>query len=116
MSRISSKELVGQIMTSLLHLYTENEAKAIAYRCLDLGWDCSATDILMQKPVEISVEWNAKLGRLQTGEPLQYVMGFEFLEHALSEAIETYIEFYNHPEKYRIKRGRWIMLKKKQEI
>ena len=78
MSSISSKELVGQIMTSLLHLYTENEAKAIAYRCLDLGWDCSATDILMQKPVEISVEWNAKLGRLQTGEPLQYVMGFEF--------------------------------------
>ena len=43
-------------------------------------------------------------------------MGFEFLEHALSEAIETYIEFYNHPEKYRIKRGRWIKLKEKQEI
>ncbi len=78
MSRISSKELVGQIMTSLLHLYTENEAKAIAYRCLDLGWDCSATDILMEKPVEISVEWDAKLGRLHSGEPLQYVMGFEF--------------------------------------
>jgi release factor glutamine methyltransferase len=32
----------------------------------------------MEKPVEISVEWNSKLGRLQTGEPLQYVMGFEF--------------------------------------
>ena len=78
MSRISSKELVGQIMTSLLHLYTENEAKAIAYRCLDLGWDCSATDILMEKPVEISDEWEAKLGRLHSGEPLQYVMGFEF--------------------------------------
>ena len=78
MSRISSKKLVGQIITSLLHLYTENEAKAIAYRCLDLGWDCSATDILMEKPVEISVEWDAKLGRLQSGEPLQYVMGFEF--------------------------------------
>lgn len=78
MSRISSKELVGQIMTSLLHLYTENEAKAIAYRCLDLGWDCSATDILMERPVEISGEWEAKLGRLHSGEPLQYVMGFEF--------------------------------------
>ncbi len=78
MSRISSKELVGQIMTSLLHLYNEKEAKAMAYRCLDLGWDCSSTDILMEKPVEISVEWNAKLGRLQTGEPFQYVMGFEF--------------------------------------
>ena len=78
MSRISSKKLVGQIMTSLLHLYTENEAKAIAYRCLDLGWDCSATDILTEKPVEISDEWEAKLGRLHSGEPLQYVMGFEF--------------------------------------
>ena len=78
MSRISSKELVGQIMKSLLHLYTENEAKAIAYRCLDLGWDCSATDILMEKVVEISDEWEAKLGRLHSGEPLQYVMGFEF--------------------------------------
>lgn len=78
MSRISSKELVGQIMTSLLHLYTENEAKAIAYRCLDLGWDCSATDILTEKPVEISDEWEVKLGRLHSGEPLQYVMGFEF--------------------------------------
>ena len=78
MSRISSKKLVGQIITSLLHLYTENEAKAMAYRCLDLGWDCSATDILMEKPVEISVEWDAKLGRLQSGEPLQYVMEFEF--------------------------------------
>lgn len=78
MSGISSKELVGQIITSLLHLYAENEAKAMAYRCLDLGWSCSATDVLMEKPVEISVEWDAKLGRLQTGEPLQYVMGFEF--------------------------------------
>lgn len=78
MSRISSKELVGQIMTSLLHLYNENEAKSMAYRCLDLGWDCSPTDILMEKPVEISDEWKAKLGRLHSGEPLQYVMGFEF--------------------------------------
>jgi release factor glutamine methyltransferase len=65
-------------MTSLLHLYSENEAKSMAYRCLDLGWDCSATDILMEKPVEISDEWEAKLGRLHSGEPLQYVMGFEF--------------------------------------
>ena len=78
MSRISSKELVGQISNSLLHLYTGNEAKSIAYRCLDLGWDCSATDILLAKSVEISEEWDAKLGRLQAGEPLQYVMGFEF--------------------------------------
>lgn len=78
MSRISSKELTGQIMTSLLHLYNENEAKSMAYRCLDLGWDCSATDILTEKPVEISDEWEAKLGRLHSGEPLQYVMGFEF--------------------------------------
>lgn len=78
MSRISSKELVGQIIKSLLHLYTENEAKAMAYRCLDLGWSCSATDVLMEKPVEISLEWDAKLGRLHSGEPLQYVMGFEF--------------------------------------
>ena len=78
MSRISSKELVGQIMTSLLHLYNENEAKSMAYRCLDLGWDCSPTDILMEKPVEIPDEWEAKLGRLHSGEPLQYVMGFEF--------------------------------------
>ncbi len=78
MSRISSKKLVGQIITSLLHLYTENEAKSMAYRCLDLGWDCSPTDILMEKPVEISDEWEAKLGRLHSGEPLQYVMGFEF--------------------------------------
>jgi release factor glutamine methyltransferase len=65
-------------MTSLLHLYSENEAKSMAYRCLDLGWDCSATDILMERPVEISDEWEAKLGRLHSGEPLQYVMGFEF--------------------------------------
>jgi len=78
MSGISSKELVGQIITSLLHLYDENEAKAMAYRCLDLGWSCSATDILLAKSVEISDEWDAKLGRLHSGEPLQYVMGFEF--------------------------------------
>jgi len=45
---------------------------------LDLGWDCSATDILTEKPVEISDEWEVKLGRLHSGEPLQYVMGFEF--------------------------------------
>ena len=89
MSRISSKELVGQIMTSLLHLYTENEAKAIAYRCLDLGWDCSATDILMEKVVEISDEWEAKLGRLHSGEPLQYVMGFEFFSRDERETNET---------------------------
>jgi release factor glutamine methyltransferase len=78
MSRISSKELFGQISNSLLHLYTENEAKSIAYRCLDLGWNCSATDVLLAKSLEISEEWEVKLGRLQAGEPLQYVMGFEF--------------------------------------
>ena len=78
MSRISSKILFGQITKSLRHLYHENEAKSMAYRCLDLGWDCSATDILMEKSVEISDEWEAKLGRLYVGEPLQYVMGFEF--------------------------------------
>lgn len=78
MSRISSKILFGQITKSLRHLYHENEAKSMAYRCLDLGWDCSATDILMGKSVEISDEWEAKLGRLYVGEPLQYVMGFEF--------------------------------------
>lgn len=78
MSRISSKELVGQIIIALLHLYDENEAKSIAYRCLDLGWSCRPTDIMLEKPVEISDEWNSKLGRLQAGEPLQYVMGFEF--------------------------------------
>lgn len=57
MSRISSKILFGQITKSLRHLYHENEAKSMAYRCLDLGWDCSATDILMGKSVEISDEW-----------------------------------------------------------
>lgn len=78
MSGISSKELVGQIIKSLLHLYDENEAKSMAYRCLDLGWDCSATDILLGKPVEISDDWDVKLRRLSSGEPLQYVLGFEF--------------------------------------
>lgn len=78
MPHISSKKLAGQISQSLLHLYSENEAKAMAFRCLDLGWSCSATDILLEQPVEISDEWDAKLGRLSSGEPLQYVMGFEF--------------------------------------
>jgi release factor glutamine methyltransferase len=78
MPPISSKKLAGQIAQSLLHLYSEKEAKAMAFRCLDLGWSCSATDILLEKLVEISDEWDAKLGRLLSGEPLQYVMGFEF--------------------------------------
>lgn len=79
MSEISSKNLVGQIIKSLIHIYDEKEAKAMAYRCLDLGWSCSPTDILMEKLIEISTDdWEEKLCRLQSGEPLQYVMGSEF--------------------------------------
>jgi release factor glutamine methyltransferase len=78
MSRILSKQILGSIIQSLLDLYSENEARSMAYRCLDLGWDCSATDVLLEKSLEIPDDWDSKLGRLQAGEPLQYVMGFEF--------------------------------------
>ena len=75
---LSSKELFGAIFQSILPLYGENEANSIAYRCLDLGWDCRAMDVLLGKSVEISDEWEAKLRRLQSGEPFQYVIGYEF--------------------------------------
>lgn len=78
MSLRLSKELLDQIITSLLPIYSQNEAKSIAYRCLDLGWSISSTDIMMGKLVDIPLDWEEKLGRLQSGEPLQYVMGYEF--------------------------------------
>lgn len=78
MTKISSTLLFDQIIQALGDRYTHEERKAIAYRCLDIGFDLSAVDVKMGKAVEAFVDWDLRLHRLANGEPLQYVMGAGF--------------------------------------
>lgn len=72
--------------------YDANEARAIAFRCLDLGWNLSSMDIILKKEVELPGDWSSRLERLASGEPLQYVMGKTyFRDHLFSVNTETLI-------------------------
>lgn len=75
MKLISSPILIQQITEAITPHYEASEARAIAFRCLDLGWNLSSMDIILKKEVELPADWDARLARLAGGEPLQYVMG-----------------------------------------
>jgi len=78
MAKISSTLLFDQIIQALGDQYSYEERKAIALRSLDIGFELSATDVLVGKIVEPIPDWDLRLDRLSKGEPLQYVMGAGF--------------------------------------
>ena len=75
MKLISSPILIQQITDAITPHYEPSEARAIAFRCLDLGWNLSSMDIILKKEVDLPADWSSRLARLAAGEPLQYVMG-----------------------------------------
>lgn len=92
MKLISSPILIQQIIDAISVHYDAQEARAIAFRCLDLGWNLNSMDIILKKEVELPSEWSAQLARLASGEPLQYVMGKTyFRDHLFEVNAETLI-------------------------
>lgn len=75
MKSIASPILIQLITDAISTHYEPSEARAIAFRCLDLGWNLSSMDIILKKEVDLPADWEARLARLAAGEPLQYVMG-----------------------------------------
>jgi release factor glutamine methyltransferase len=78
MTKISSTQLFDSVIHALGERYSREERKAIAYRCLDIGFGLSASEVMMGKAVEPFSDWDFRLHRLASGEPLQYVMGAGF--------------------------------------
>ena len=92
MKLISSPILIQQITDAISAHYEASEARAIAFRCLDLGWNLSSMDIILKKEVELPGDWSSRLERLASGEPLQYVMGKTyFRDHLFLVNTETLI-------------------------
>ncbi len=92
MKLISSPILIQQITDAISAHYEAIEARAIAFRCLDLGWNLSSMDIILKKEVELPADWSGRLARLAAGEPLQYVMGRTyFRDHLFALNSETLI-------------------------
>jgi release factor glutamine methyltransferase len=92
MKLISSPILIQQITVAISTHYDATEARAIAFRCLDLGWNLSSMDVILKKEVELPADWSGRLTRLSAGEPLQYVMGKTyFRDHLFAVNSETLI-------------------------
>jgi release factor glutamine methyltransferase len=92
MKLIASPILIQQITDAISTHYEPSEARAIAFRCLDLGWNISSMDIVLKKVVELPADWSSRLARLAGGEPLQYVMGKTyFRDHLFAVNSETLI-------------------------
>jgi release factor glutamine methyltransferase len=92
MKLIASPILIQQITDAISTHYEPSEARAIAFRCLDLGWNISSMDIVLKKEVELPADWSSRLARLAGGEPLQYVMGKTyFRDHLFAVNSETLI-------------------------
>jgi release factor glutamine methyltransferase len=92
MKSIASPILIQQIIDAIIPHYEPSEARAIAFRCLDLGWNLSSMDIILKKEVDLPADWSSRLARLAAGEPLQYVMGKTyFRDHLFQVNADTLI-------------------------
>lgn len=92
MKSIASPILIQQIIDAITPHYEPSEARAIAFRCLDLGWNLSSMDIILKKEVDLPADWSSRLARLSAGEPLQYVMGKTyFRDHLFQVNADTLI-------------------------
>jgi release factor glutamine methyltransferase len=81
----SSKILFNQIVSEILSVYEENEAKSIVFLLLEHFHNLSKTDILLDKKIEQIFDFQEITNRLKAQEPVQYIIG------------ET--EFYGRPFK-----------------
>ena len=92
MKLIASPILIQQITDAISTHYEPSEARSIAFRCLDLGWNISSMDVILKKEVDLPEDWSSRLARLAAGEPLQYVMGKTyFRDYLFSVNSETLI-------------------------
>ena len=68
-----------QLWQSLTPLYEAGEAQAIVRTVLEVKYGMTLTDIICGKVNELSADEGKKLeeiaGRLQKGEPVQYILG-----------------------------------------
>lgn len=97
----NARELQAFIQLKLKVAVGENEAKSMAFLLIEYFWKISRTDVVLEKPVHISVAQqeaiNDVLARLQAHEPLQYVLGetefygrkFKLNKHVLIPRPET---------------------------
>ncbi|MHA8051106.1 peptide chain release factor N(5)-glutamine methyltransferase [Aquirufa sp. ROCK-SH2] len=88
MSIVKASVLISEIIESIKHLYAEEEAQAIAYRLLDLEFDCSKMDVYMGRDLERPSHWIQILDRLSKGEPFQYVIQKAFFQSAIFDVNE----------------------------
>ena len=72
---VSVNALSQQIQQAIAHLYSANEAKAIAHAYLNMTCGVNTLDILMDKAVEEPAHFKDALSQLIAGVPLQYVTG-----------------------------------------
>lgn len=78
MSLVPASTLISELFSTLQGNFDELESHAIAYRILDLEFDCSKLDIYMGREISLPENWESILSRLQSGEPFQYVFGKAF--------------------------------------
>ena len=71
----SSKTLFNQLVSEITAVYDENEAKSIVYLLLENTLNLSKTDILLDKNISQSYDFQDVITRLKTHEPIQYIIG-----------------------------------------
>jgi release factor glutamine methyltransferase len=71
----SSKQLFADLVAEITAVYSENEAKSMVYLLLDTLVGLSKTDILIDKPIEINIDFAPLVARIKSFEPIQYVLG-----------------------------------------
>lgn len=80
---MGSKEVFQEIVQSILSIYGNQEAEAIAYRILDMEFSIGKLDYLMNKSIDLPTNWADKKVELESGKPFQYVFGKEFFRDLL---------------------------------
>ncbi len=77
------KEVFQEIVQSILSIYGNQEAEAIAYRILDIEFSIGKLDYLMNKSIELPANWDDKKAELESGKPFQYVFRKEYFRDLL---------------------------------
>lgn len=80
--KVPSKDIFEQWVNEILFIYSENEAKAVIYRLWEDAFGITKTQILINSPIDKRKLNNDFLKRLKTGEPVQYIVGFEYFNNS----------------------------------